>query len=225
MPQRSCDVESLQDFSRYYNGGWVGFYNKDGTVGPASVGRDGANHVNLRVLGVVGENRYQAIADHDLSFKELKESIDFGRPEIGMMEDGPTIVYLSYHTPRQAHKGFRTRELAVDEFNNNDLRDMHIPERPARGGERHDWVWKAFNPSYTPFAAAFDQLQQGKRVGVPVSTRIGLYLYPDSVCPVVAYKRWTVGYAPDPKSLRIYRKFMDYSEDLTAQTGAEVQLI
>lgn len=222
---RECDVESLQDFSRYYSSGWVGYHTKNGTIKPAHVGRDRGDGVLARTLAPLGDD-YTYEDMFELSFRDLKNKIDFGRPEVGMMEDGPTVIYMSYSTPRQAHKGFRTRELILSEFNSADLRPYYAPNRPARTGvERHDWVWSAFNPTSYSFANGYALLQDGKRVGVPISRLVGLYTLTDSEVPLVAYKRWNVGYAPDPKTIRIHKKYLDYSEDLAAQTGAEVQLI
>lgn len=227
MPSRDCDVENLEDFSRYYSNGWVGWNNSDSpTISPALVGPQGRrNTINIRFLSKT--NTGLEIGPYqEFDFNKLKAHIDFGRPDIGMMPDGPTIVYLSYATPRQAHKGYRTREVYVEESNSFDLKKYYAPNRPHRnGGERYDWIWSAFNPEYKTFKRVLSDLQEGVNVGGTFGRNLAAYTLSDAQNPLLMYKRWTVGHIVSSELIRINRKYLGYIEDIRDKTKVEVQVI
>jgi len=159
----------------------------------------------------------------DFSFDELKALIDFGRPDVGMTPNGPSICYLSHSTPREAKKGFRVKSAKSHDFNAEEYRST--PIRVAYDSDPYDWVWWVFNPEYSSVGVAYSELETGKKLGVPLSNIIGLYTTSRSSCPLLAYKRWTIGYMPDPKSISIFSPFALYVTPVARCTGLEVGIV
>jgi len=141
-----------------------------------------------------------------------------------MIQDGETLSFLGWSTPRNPRKGFRLNEITTTEFNTYETGGKKA-KKGAYDTYKYPWVWQCFNPSYTPFRDALIQLQEGDKVGVPISRVVGLYTLPNSVHPLVAYKRWTIGYVVTEAHVRIFRAYTDYEGEIHKQTGAEVTLI
>lgn len=219
--QRSCDVESLADFSRYYATSWVGHHPKDkNCIDPCYVGGMlTEKHVQLRPLRKQDDGKFIVEGGFPLTWDELQEQVDFGIPDIGMQPDGPTFVFCSYTTPRHAKKGYRSREVQESDFNKWEIRKKYIP---ANVREKYDWVWHAFNPEYSTFEKAEEKLRNGEAVGIPLSRTLGIYSSPSSKNSLLAYKRWTVGHIVSPELIHLKREYGDYEGDIVRQTGVEV---
>ena len=218
--QRSCDVENLADFNRYYAASWVGWHPTDSAyISPCYVGPmlDG-EHIQLRPLAKEGD-KYLVGTGWPVTWTDLKERIDFGLPDIGMLQDGPTILFCSYTTPRAAKKGFRARDIRVAEFNNWSIRKKHTLKH---SNDRYDWTWQSFNPEYYSLGQAEDRLTKGETVGAPLSRTLGVYSQAEFKHSLLAYKRWTVGHVVTPYLIHLKREYEDYEEDIAHQTGAEV---
>lgn len=218
---RTCDVENMADFSRYYSGSWIGYHPSDAAnIQPCYVARMlDADTAQLRPLVRNPNNQFIIEAGFPANWSFIKERIDFGTPDIGMMPDGPTILFCSYTTPRVAKKGYRSRDTRTNEFNTWDIRRKYVS--PA-AGDRYDWTWFAFNPEYLTLEQAEIRLANGESVGVPISRTLGVYTSPKFKNSLLAYKRWTVGHVITPNLIQIKREYEDYEEDIARQTGAEV---
>lgn len=219
--RRSCDVENIADFSRYYGNSWVGWHDeKLNFVKPCFVG--GAldqNTVQLRPLAKREHGQFLVEGGIATNWETLKEHIDFGVPDIGMIPDGPTILYTSYTTPRVAKKGFRSRDTMIADFNTWDIRKKFAT---LHGTDKYDTVWFAFNPEYVSLEQAEDKLSKGELVGVPISRTLGVYSSYKFKFSLLAYKRWTVGHVISPFLVQLKKEYGDYEEDIARQTGAEV---
>lgn len=220
--QRSCDVENLPDFARYYNGSWVGWHPSDAThIMPCYVGGQmDATHLQLRSLARRDGNQFLLDAPMAATWKDLQDHIDFGAPDIGMMPDGPTVLFCSYSTPRVAKKGFRGRETRTVEFNHWDIRRKYAGNGAVR--DRYDWVWFVFNPEYKTLEEVEDLLTKGEAVGMPLSRTLAVYSVPKFKHSILAYKRWAIGHVISPYLISLKREYGDYEEDIARQTGAEV---
>lgn len=215
MPKRECDVETLNDFSRYYTSSWVGWHDKDKDyVTPISV----SYPINEESIGFRPLSRELTVGPaFGLTLAQMKEQIDFGVPDIGMIPEGPTIKYHSYTTPRAPSKGFRPRNLRNYEFNSWDIRKKYQLD-----GNEYARVFFAFNPSYSTLSEAEVKLVEGSAVGVALSRTLGVYSSPKYVYSLLAYKRWTVGHILSPYLIQLKEEFSAYEEDISKQTGAEV---
>jgi len=218
--QRSCDVENLQDFTRYYLGSWVGWHGSDSTfIQPAYIGHAiTADTAHVKFMSKNADGRFLVGGNTLVSWSEINKHIDFGVPDIGMIADGPTVRFCSYSTPRAAKKGFRPRDVKSLSFNNWEIRKKYV-EGPQ---DRWDWVWFAFNPEYQGLERAENTLLNGEAVGLGLSKTLAIYSHPKFKNSLLAYKRWTIGHVVSPYLLNIKREYADYEEDIARQTGAEV---
>jgi hypothetical protein len=217
--QRTCDVENIGDFNRYYQGSWVGWRRDEDKITPGYVaGLSDIDRVSIRPLLKQENGKFLIGGGVGLSWESLKDTIDFGTPEIGMVPDGPTVLYCSYDTPRVAKKGYRSRDPHTTDFNGYKIKKRY---NPSLVSERQDWIWFAFNPEYPTLEQAEEKLTEGKAVGLPLSRTIGVYTLPSFQHSLLAYKRWTVGHVVHPQLIRLKREYADYEEDIARQTGAQ----
>lgn len=221
LRRRSCDVENLADFNRYYQASWVGRHSDNlNYVQPCYVsGFETPESVRLRPLTKQENGNFVVEAGFPINWETLKRSVDFGMPDIGMMQDGPTVIFRSYATPRAAKKGYRSGEPRKEEFNHWAIQKKYTVRNT---GERYDWVWFAFNPAYNTLAEAEAKLAKGEAVGVPLSRTLGVFSSPKYENSLLAYKRWVVGHVVSPYLVHLKREYGDYEEDIARQTGAEV---
>jgi hypothetical protein len=222
---RACDVENLADFYRYYSNSWVGWHPSDSPhISPVVVGpiERGNININLRQLGKTAKGGYTLSDYFQTTWAKLIEHTEFGRPDIGMLKDGPTILFASYTTPRSPHKGFRVRELTLENFNSWDIRSQYTTG--VKTTDRYEWIWDVFNPLYPKFGDAYEELQNGKKVGVALSRTLGIFTQAKASKPLLAYKRWTLGYVDNAKTVVIHRMYEDYAAEIKRQTGVEVQV-
>lgn len=219
--KRSCDVENMGDFGRYYNSGWVGWHDpKSDSIQPCYVaGIVEPEVIALRPLTKLSGERFSIGGQFPVAWGALKKELDFGLPDIGMFQDGPTVVYTSYATPRSPKKGFRARDMFVSEFNGWDIRKKYVA---PRGGERYDWVWNAFIPTYSSLEDAENDLAKGLVVGRPLSRTLGVYSLASFKHSLLAYKRWTVGHVLNPAVVQLKPEYGDYEETIASQLGVKV---
>lgn len=223
MITRQCDVETVQDFARYYASSYVGWHGRlKEAVSPAYISNLSGDRVLMRFLSK-DDSRINMSEAEEVTFKDIKEHVDFGRPTLGLTKDGPTIIFLSQSTPREGRKGLRVRESKIHEFNSFEIQSYYL--RPATYSDRLDWVWSGFNPIYTPFQEALKQLESGSTLGVPLTKDLGLYTLPKSPYPLVSYKRWTVGYVRSSALIYLYSFYADYEQYIRNRTEVEVQIV
>lgn len=220
--QRSCDVENILDFIRYYQSSWVGWHPEDvDKIYPCFVGGISLNHdsVTLRSLIKTEDGKINLDTTLTSTWKDLNERIDFGLPDIGMIQEGPTVAFCSYSTPRMAKKGYRTRDAKITNFNDWEIRNKYISNSEI---DKYASIWSIFNPKYVSLEEAEEQLSKGSIVGTPLSRTLGVYSLPKFEHSLLAYKRWTIGYVVNPFLIHIRKEYADYEEDIASQTGAEV---
>jgi len=222
MITRECDVENIADFARYYAGSFVGWHGREpGRVIPALVGRLDGNKIQTKFF-TLADGTFTPSNWELHTLEELKENIDFGRPRLGVMEDGPTIVFMSQTTPREPRKGLRIREARIHEFNGWETRNLLVKQNPYN--ERMDLVWAAFNPEPAPFTSSLKRLYTGERIGVSLTQDVGLFTLPKVQYPLVAFKRWTIGHVRTESSIILQPQYADYRQELQKVTGVEVKI-
>lgn len=223
MITRECDVETVADFARYYASSFVGWHGREpDKIVPALIGRLDGTRIQVKFYTLQKDGTF-APSNWELhSFDSIKEYIDFGRPRLGILEDGPTIVFLSQTTPREPRKGLRIREARTYEFNGWETRNILVKQNPYN--ERMDWIWKAFNPEHALFKPSFQKLNSGERIGVAVTQDVGMFTLPKIPYPLVAFKRWTVGHARTEELIVLQPQYGDYQQQLQKVTGVEVKV-
>src|SRR6266850_2555716 len=104
MPKRNCDIESADDFRRYYEG-WIGL-NVAGEVTPGVPltiplryhGHDGQGRLNFYHLTQTKEvtDAKKFLLDdgkYIFTWKEAQEQISFGCPPVGMIQNFEEVLY------------------------------------------------------------------------------------------------------------------------------------
>lgn len=195
----------------------------DGKVVPAYVGSPSADlkESGIKLLDKSPDGKWTTGSWQWADLTTLKEKIDFGKPDIGMTPDGPTMVYLAYSTPRAPLKGLRTREARVNHFNTNDIRGYINP----MGGDRYDWIDFSFNPHFATVDEAWEQINKGEKVGVPLNRFMGIFSTKSERYPLFAYKRWSVGYMPESNRVILNPTYSEYASTISSRLGITVQTI
>lgn len=207
---RPRDVENIADFLKYYTNSWVGWRQEDGTISPCVVGSSGSTATASLKSMTKKDNSFNIGSWNTYTLKDLDDNVDFGTPIMGMTPDGPTTVFLSNSTPRVGQKGLRIQNSQVTQFNESNLKGYRTP----RNRDKYDWIYFSFNPIYKEPDLAYAELTDGTNVGVALSQRVALYTDPAFKYPIVAYKRWIVGYMPTRKDLVINTKYNEYVEEI-----------
>lgn len=211
--RRECDMETVEDFLRYYTRGYIGIPSANGEVLPFTPGVQDGRSVIGNTVTKVGEKI--GLEQKSFEWKFLKEIAEFGRPLIGAIESGPTLIYGSYGTERNTARGLRLSKARFADFNSWHLRNVPSCKVFLTYSEtRLDLIWNAFNKKYFSASAAFGELERGARAGCPLSINYGAFTLPDSQYPLLSYKKWTLGYLDSPFSVRLNRQFSDYAYDI-----------
>jgi hypothetical protein len=242
--QRPIDVESSSDFVRYYSGGWIGWIDESPAVG-APLPRD-APIIPLLYSTAKGGGLYfqhitrdgeSALASQErsgeglyalndgvfvLSWDELLKHATFGCPPIGMIRNGEEVIYGSTLAERQWRRGLHLDRVSFHAFNRWHLRERLGPFVEV-GRTSLNVVWQIFNPEYQSFLQAFTNLQQGEVVGTALSRCWGMYTVPNSPCPMIAYKKWSLGFVPSPNEIVLAEQYLDYRSELEERFGVRIR--
>lgn len=225
MPKRPCDVFSGADFARYYDGGWIGLTEEGSDiVVPARVRAANGNEV----LFVVLTKTPQAVRMSDeritLSWADLQTRATFGCPAIGMLYDDTQLFYGAALAERHSNRGLRLERVHWHEFNRWHLRSAIGPAGPPISNSRFDLVWQVFNPVTFTASEAYRKLLDGESSGLPLSQHLGMYTTGDKAFPILAYKRWSIGYFETEGLLVLGEKYREFQEELRHFLKLEVRI-
>lgn len=187
----SFDCEDMRDFAQYYRGRYFGLLTEGGTIAPATLDRQTrqADHVSLSVYDPAGSR----ILPVDLTRRQLEERGRFGLPILGNVPIGPTFAYVFTAPKRESAKGLSLPNCTFKFPEHGGLSDKlrnvmdlfwHPESRQQQAlrgevfgqAEDREIAYAIYNRSYPTGLEAVQQLEQGDRLGVPVSHRLGLYL-------------------------------------------------
>jgi len=170
-----CDVESIEDFSRYYRGVFIPL---NGEVHRVQMVED------KRVILSNATDRTVPVP-----WDVLRKERCFGVPEFGIRNYGPTLAYFSISPVRQSNRGYVPSLMVIHQFNSWESR--RIPKPMA---DSWDVAKEVFFPRFFSFQEAKDSLNNGNRIGAAITPRVGLYTTARASCPLIAHKHVTVGY-------------------------------
>lgn len=193
---KACDVETLDDFRRYYQNAYIGIEEKDCVMPAYYAGTDGSAMLFHKMVKEENDKFYLGNDTYSISFKDMnsRKDIIFGTPELGMFRNKDTIAFAAKRAVRGSSRGLRQNLLSFHGFNDWDIRETSIGIVSANNLARHDVVWNIYNPQYEGAHSAINKLNEGVRVGIPISRQFGLYTVATSPNINLAYKRWRVGY-------------------------------
>jgi hypothetical protein len=216
-----CDIETEADLIRYYSHGWMGLNGiKDGKVLPFS---PRTNQHGLITGTLLNEELRTDV--YGIRWSDLLIQGSFGRPDLGMLHNGPTVVFAAHKAVRNSARGHRNDKTTFHDFNMWDCREQLKGHLPCRSATRYDLIWEVFNPRYEPLDKAIKILEDGEGAGVPISRNYALYVNKDSKHPLLAYKRWTIGFVPRAKSAILDENYREYAEDIEKNTGMEISFV
>lgn len=224
--RRVCDVETMDDFLRYYAAGWIGIPEK-GKLLPARPSRlaradvNGREHreniVTMNVIDMVGD-LYLSSARY-FNYEELLNKAWFCRPWLGNIEYGPLLVYVSTNGVRQSAKGHQPTYLKHKAFSLWESRVRQTINNPMVTEEA---IYKVFNPVYRTPEEVLNLAKQGTRIGWAMTPNIGAYLHPESEHMLVTYKRNPVGYMPEPDYIKLFDEYSEYGNYISRSLGVKV---
>lgn len=218
--QKPCDVETLQDFAKYYGQGMnrqvFGIYDeKHKTTVPAHYISGGETRPMTIVPMRKQEDKTFALQWDEthpmsVSWEECKKLADFGIPKVGMVQVGSEIAYGSMAGDRNSARGLDLNRIAWTDFNHWYLRKNYGPTVPTHHFFM-EILWQVYTREYPSVGTAWNDVMMGKAIGVAVHPNFGLYTLPDCAAPILAYKKWSVGHLPSPHYVILHPKFVDYT--------------
>lgn len=185
------DVETVADFGRYYRGSYIPVM-QEGKLVPFQVSINDGEYILGQFLTRNADGTIQRRDSAAIRWKDFVKIARFGAPEVGMVDLGPTVVYVYLRPERQWGRGYLPQNLNVVNFNGWDARE----KLPARFFEPHSelLMYSLICPEHKKPKEAINQLTEGSRIGCSITNRLGLYIQKNSPSIMVAYRRNTVGY-------------------------------
>ena len=216
--QKPCDVETLDDFGRYY--GQLGkqafgyLHPEYGCTVPAKYMGGGKSGGDM-IIGPLRQLEKGKFAWDDskiirVKWDTFKKYADFGIPKVGMVQVGGELAYGAIAGERNSNRGLNLERVKFYDFSHWHLREKYGPSLPWFDFQ-DSILWQVFTRPYVRLAEAHRMLSNGEAVGVPIHPNFGLYTLPDRSFPSLAYKRWTIGYMSSPDDVRLYPEFYAYS--------------
>lgn len=209
-PRRPCDVESLEDFNRYYQHCYLGLPEENRITPCKYRGIDSGGRENIVLHAIVKEGKlYKDDALRIVPWEWAKLNLSFGRPLLGNINIPLNYVFLSIRGERSPTKGYSSRSGNISSLVHN---EWYTKEKCSFSISSPQSVYEVFNPTYTAPHSAWLQLSAGMRAGCALSRNIGMYTTPDSLFPLVSYKMNTVGYAEMDGVVTLYKEFNAYKK-------------
>lgn len=210
-------ADTIQEFVRSYNGSWVGLRIGD-KIFPAAL--NSGRLVTPEHLGLkYNTNPEGAQLQRDINWLTDRDSILRDFPDLGMIQIGATIGYLSTKPYRQWHKGYYPQHVKVWVPNLDDIRALK-PE--VRFASSHPYVlWQVYNREFWHPTEAVRLLGLGEGVGYPLSRNFGVYTKMDFENPLICYKGSTIGAYEGSEGWVLFDNFKQYTTQFKRETQME----
>ena len=205
MPTNNIDVESPEDFTRYYRHSYIGLREQPGSIAQvfkvynADAAPVKVPKINLLTLDTGTPVHY--------TWDYVDQYGILGLPPLGMINGEYTCGWWAYRTSRDTSRGYRPEKAHGIIFNGH-LFKM----QPAQVSSRIPFINSVFNPKYYELNEALALLDEGERAGCALSKELALYINPSCLYSCLAYKGHQIGYVVNPfevKILKHYRIFYD----------------
>lgn len=171
-----CDVESLDDFARYYRHSFVPFEGQAWQV----MGSEEGGTVYL--MRDHGEERH-------VPWVMFQLGSSFGIPSLGMRNMGASAAFLYTIAARQSNRGFIASLCGATQFNSWENRKYPKPRLDS-----WEMVNEVFFPRFYTLPLAVLALDNGERSGCALGVDTCLYTTDKSDTTLIGFKRNTVGY-------------------------------
>lgn len=220
MKKQQCDVETIEDFQRYYRYAFIGLARGTLTI-PAQVSAVGADSVVLSTLQRQADGTY-VTGEEVINWQNLQDSASFGTPSLGLRTVHPSLVYLYITPTRHWNRGYQPERTFLHAFNHFQARSRinnAIPTTRSR-----EVTYQVFEPTYFQLNDLVEQLNEGTVIGGALNDRFGLYTLPTCPHPLIAYKRKTIGYMEDGV-VRLSKGFKDLERIVRNNIPREVRIV
>lgn len=209
------DVETPEDFHKYYRNQYLTVNYKDIKGAPLLVGgMDGSS-----VFGTVVINKEGAVENYILGWNSFLQSAQFGIPTLGMRNVGETVLYLYRHPERQWSRGYRPQGTVAYCPNEWELLRNNVPTPNAA---HRKTVWQVFNPDYYRVGRAVELLLDGSRIGCALDARYALVTLRRCPFPVLVHRRSFVGYWDN--RMVLHKLFAELSPQIEQRFSVPVEI-
>jgi len=180
--------DEVQDLHARISRVWVGRVTDEGVV-PEYVESFYMGHQNTPML-----RTYDRDAEEHKDYPYVEDEWLFECPQVGMVSDGTSVMYLNRIPERQWKMGYTNNVVRTNQFNHWEIREMRLPMMDVTDQKVLDFV---YNPKYTSMADGLSSMDRGDVLGFPLSRTFAVSLKRTAKWPVLHYKEWTVGWVED----------------------------
>lgn len=189
MKTQACDVETIMDFHRYYRSAWLPMDDKY-TINITTTD-------DARVYYSTKEKN-----ENTMDWTDFKKRTSFGVPQLGMREYGPTVAFFYIRPIRHSLRGFQPHYTVPHNFNSWELRNFIMPRLSS-----YDVSKEIFFPTFRKTEEALAVLDSGERIGCACSPDVGVYTSYQSAAPLIAFKRYCVGYFENSREINVFPRY------------------
>ena len=182
------DCVSLRDFCQYYKSRYFGMRStlSPDTILPAYMNGGPRGDETFTLIIFSNENKLLSTANSD--WAAVKEFGRFGCPILGTALVGPTYTFFSGNPVRESLKGVSLGRYDSWLPNNEFITKRYAHINPSiskmfGGGGRNfgskeemETIYHIYNKTYYTLRNAIDELEDGKRLGCPITRTCGFYL-------------------------------------------------
>jgi hypothetical protein len=143
----TCDVESIEDFRKYYLSGYVTLRDSDKVCLVHEVTSANGGQVILREVDITTPGGGGYIL---LDWAGVRRSIVFGKVPGGMVDLGGKVVYIWESNNRQSHRGFFPRIWRVNTIGGRLDPDVQVMMETSRVGADERYAWCTYHRTFTP---------------------------------------------------------------------------
>lgn len=218
------DCECPDDFMQYYKGRWFAVPDGDKLIPCTLQGVQGSKITFSKIVN--GDNGHLDLASTVDEWRNLRKVGRFGMPMLGNIVDGDTYEYLWSFARRQSIKGYSSEAVSRWSPDMYGLGAIHekTKYKPASNSSyltsavkelqrKYSNLLNVYNPKHYTLEEAIKLLEEGARIGCPITPQVGLHLAETSPFICVSHRFRTIGWLTSPKKVELFKNYK-YLEDI-----------
>lgn len=216
------DCETPSDFDQYYRNRFFALPGEDCLTPTSCIGVDGSS-CSLAVI-----NQDMSYTQMMMDWRELRKKGMFGTPFLGNVIYGDSYKYLWNFARRQSVKGISLEGMSQWMPDRYGLFRKMEGLAPLKGNTSYQsnlTVNGIFNPKYFSWIEALDLLGEGKRIGCPIDSKVGLYLAKGCVDVMVSHRFKTVAQLKRGNIVKLLEGFEHLSDILRISIPKNVEIV
>jgi hypothetical protein len=217
ISRQLCDVETVDDFRRYYAGSFLGFTTRNSPLRPVRIGAVDGDVIHIQEYSKEGPTPE---GDRVLNWRDAQNTLSFGLPRFGMREVRNTCVYAYVSPHRNTARGYQANQITLMDFNSWYSRSkVGIIQ-----GNHPELICETFNPTFTTPRLGIARLEEGSKIGVAVNFNVGLFTKPDCPNPLIAYRRHVAGHVDGERAV-VFNHFSSVAPLIESALERRVTLV